>query len=316
MTATCIVLTVNYCCADTILQHLDQTMQEVLAAGADYWIIDNASPDGSGARLQEVLAQKPYADRLRVILSDRNGGFGAGNNIGLRAALELAEPPEYVYLLNPDATPLPGALQHMLAFMRATPQAGVVGGLLVNQDGATEASFFRFPSFLSEIERAISFGPLHRLLKNHVLPLPTPQQPEAVGWISGASFLVRLQTIENAGFFDETFFLYWEEIEWCHRIRATGVRIYALPEAKVMHIGSVSTGVDPDTRALPAYWYASRNHLFRTTGLAGNVTLLNLCVAMGLLLRRLHQIMRGRALLPPRHLRDFLRYSFRPPPRA
>lgn len=142
------------------------------------------------------------------------------------------------------------------------------------------------------------------------MAIETPSAPVRVDWVTGASFVARLSALRQSDLFDERFFLYWEEIELCHRISAAGYEIWCIPDARVFHSGGVSTGMHVSERRIPPYWFASRNHFFRTTGRGGNVTLLNLSVAASLAVQRIHRKLRGQPLTPPYYLRDFVRHSF------
>lgn len=305
------VITVNYCCADAILDGIDSTVVQLREMGdAEFWIVDNASPDNSLAVLGEAIEACGFGDVVKVLPSSRNGGFGAGNNVGFQAGMDLSEPPEYFYCLNPDAAPKPGAIATLRAFMDATPDAGIAGGLLCNEDGEIETSIYRFPSFQSELVHAFRLGPVHRLLNDFVLAMETPGDVTPVDWVTGASFIARSEALKASGFFDEAFFLYWEEIELCHRLRRSGFRVYAVPEAMVLHTGGVSTGMDDPNKRIPEYWFASRDHFYRTTGLVRRRTLLDLSVVGGLVVRRMSELIRGRKMSSPHFLRDFVHYNF------
>jgi GT2 family glycosyltransferase len=306
-----LVVTVNYACADPITAALATTVAEVRKIeGAEYWIVDNASPDDSVSVLNAAIAAQDVGDVVRLLEAPKNDGFGAGNNVALRKAFAQDDPPEYIYFLNPDAVPLPGAIPAMLAFLEENQDVGMVGGLLRNEDDELEASSFRFPSLGSEIETAFNLNVVRKLLKNYVLPLETPTEPTRVDWVSGASFLARRTALETTGIFDETFFLYWEEVELCHRFRLADIPIYTIPDATVMHIGGVSTGIDEAARRKPEYWFASRRYFFKKTGLAGSPLVMNLGAVIGMLVHRLGQLVRGRRLSPPRFLTDFVYFNF------
>lgn len=311
MAVRLIVVTVNYCCADLILEGLDETVAQLEALGdSAYWIVDNNSPDESVHHLRAALAERGYGDRVRLILSDTNDGFGAGNNIAFRTALAEPDAPEYFYMLNPDATPRPGAIEALVRFMDTHPEAGAAGSLLCDENGEIQPSLFRFPSLYSEIDRALRFGVVSRLLKRHDIEIDAPQAPAPADWVTGASFIVRSSVLKTAGFFDEAFFLYWEEVELCHRIRAAGFEIYGVPDSLVLHIGGVSTGANQPERRIPAYWFFSRAHFFRVAGRGGPPIVRDLIVTLCLMLRRIKQVISGRSLNPPHYVRDFITYNF------
>lgn len=311
MSARLIVVTVNYCCADLILDSLDETVAQLEALGdGAYWIVDNNSPDDSVPKLRAALAERDYGPRVRLIVSEVNDGFGAGNNIAFRTGMAEPVPPDYFYMLNPDATPQPGAIEALVRFMESHPEVGAAGSLLCDETGETQPSIFRFPSIYNEIERALRYGIVSRLLKHHDIEMDMPPTPGPADWVTGASFVVRRSVLETAGLFDETFFLYWEEVELCHRIWAAGFKIYGVPASRVMHIGGVSTGVKQPARRIPAYWFFSRAYFFRVSGRGGPPLLRDLIVTLCLLLRRAKQMLFWRPLKPPYYLRDFITYNF------
>ena len=298
------VVTVNYCCAGEVLRGLESTAAQVAAAGGEWWIVDNKSLDNSVARLRPAIAKN---SNVHLIEAPRNGGFGYGNNQVIRRVLEGEIDPDYLYFLNPDAAPEQDAIELMASYLDDHPKVGVVGSGLLNADGSHANSMFRFPSCWSEIESGVSFGPVSRLLKNHRVTLPALTQPGPVGWVSGASFMVRTAALREVGGFDEDFFLYWEEVELCHRIAAAGFGIHGIPAAKVRHIGGVATGVTTHDLRFPVFWHQSRNVYFRKT--RGSAFAPNVLTGLSLAVRRLHQFVRHKPLTNPVMLRDHIRHS-------
>ena len=94
----------------------------------------------------------------------------------MREAMALPTPPDYVYLLNPDATPDPGAVQALVAFMDAHPSAAIAGSAIHDPDGTPHCSAFRFPSLLSELEAGLRFGPASALLRDHTVYMAVPDR--------------------------------------------------------------------------------------------------------------------------------------------
>ena len=301
------VVTVNYCCADEVLRGLAGTAAQITAAGGEWWIVDNKSPDDSIARLRPAIAGLAH---VHLIEAPLNGGFGYGNNQVVNRVLSGEIDAEYLYFLNPDAIPEQGAIELMASYLDGHPRVGVVGSGLLNEDGSHADSMFRFPSVWSEIESAVSFGPVSRLLSNHRVTLPRMSEPGPVGWVSGSSFMVRTAALRKVGGFDEDFFLYWEEVELCHRIARAGFEIHGLPDARVCHIGGVATGVTTQDPRFPAFWHQSRNLYFRKTG--APVFALNLVTGLSLAARRMLQFVRRKPFTNPAMLRDHIRHSFGP----
>ena len=309
MPTSLITITVNYRLADDILAGMDEVVRQHDEIGdAEFWIVDNDSGDGSVETLRRGIEAKGVADRVRVIASPRNAGFGAGNNVAIREALQLDHPPEFLYFLNPDAVPKPGAIAALKALLIDKPDAGAVGGLLCDDTGHRQSSMFRFPQFQSEIERAFQFSLVTKALERHLLPIDDPAEPVSVDWLSGASFMTRRQVFETAGLFDEDFFLYWEEVELFHRIKKAGYTVFGTPDAVVFHEGGASTGMNDGLKRLPKFWYQSRNHFFHKTGRGGNVMVLNWLVLLAIAGRRAKQLLLGKTVNEPSHLRDFFHY--------
>jgi GT2 family glycosyltransferase len=175
---------------------------------------------------------------------------------------------------------------------------------------------FRFPSLWSEIEYAIAFGPVSRLLRRHRQSLGALDAAGPVDWVAGTSFMIRSDVLRVVGGFDEGFFLYWEEVELCNRIAKAGFAIHGVPEAKVRHVGGVSTDMHRADRRIPAYWHHSRNLYFRTTASAGPLTFLNALVALFLTMRRFIQLTRRKPVTHPHFLRDHIKHSLEHPGRS
>jgi N-acetylglucosaminyl-diphospho-decaprenol L-rhamnosyltransferase len=166
-------------------------------------------------------------------------------------------------VLNSDAFVGPGSLDRLVGFMDAHPDAGLAGSHIRGTDGETQVAAFRFPSLLGEFESSANLGPVTQLLRNHVVSLPVPESDREVDWISGTSMLIRREVFETAGFFDEEYFLYYEEIDFCRTARNAGFKSYFVANAPITHVGAASTGLIDETRRMPAYWFDSRYRYFR-----------------------------------------------------
>lgn len=259
------VLTVllNYKTPDMTIKAATSALAAMDSIAGGLVIVDNDSQDGSFEKLStHVSGQGWDADgRVRVLQSGRNGGFGAGNNVGIRARLADGSAPDYVYILNSDAFPAADAIRVLLNHLEATPKAGFAGSYIHGPEGDTHLTSFRFPSIASEFEGSIRFGPVSRLLKNYKVPVDTPTQTQTVDWLAGASMMMRQAVLDQIGLFDETFFLYFEETDLCKRAARAGHTTDYVPASKVAHIGSASTGMKT-WRRVPDYWFDSRWYYF------------------------------------------------------
>jgi hypothetical protein len=276
-------------------------------------LVDNHSQDGSEERLRQAVAERGWGGRVSVVQTGHNGGFGYGNNAGIRRALASGDPPEYVYLLNSDAFPDPGSLAELVAFADSHPDAGIFGSYIHGTDGEPHETAFRFPSLASELEGALRLGVVTRLLRRFVVALPIPEQPMRVDWLAGASMLIRREVLERVGLFDETFFLYFEETDLCRRARAAGFDTWYVPASRVAHIGSVSTGMKDRARRVPDFWFASRSHYFAKNHGRFYLWLANLLWLAGYASWRVRRrLQRKPDTDPPRLLADFARWNFSP----
>lgn len=266
-------------------------------------LVDNASGDGSFEAMQAGIAD---LDRMRVVQSGRNGGFGAGNNAGMRAGFSDGTRPDYVYILNSDAFPAPDAIAALVAHLEATPKAGLAGSYIHGADGAAHVTCFRFPSALGEFEGAARIGPVSRLLRNQAVPMPVITTTRAVDWVAGASLMIRQDMLDEIGGFDEGFFLYFEETDLCLRASRAGWRTDFVADSRVEHIGSVSTGMKGWDR-VPAYWFASRRYYFTKNHGAAYLALVTsahlLAAGLGTIWRVIRRKGAGR---PPHFLRDLV----------
>jgi GT2 family glycosyltransferase len=159
-----------------------------------------------------------------------NVGFAAANNRGIESTSS-----PFVLLLNPDAVLCPGALDALLATARANPRAGIVGALVLNADASVQAnSFGRFPSLVTS-PRLRMWRITQRLRGNLSLSPKAPTSTTSVDWVTGAAMLVRRAAVNEVGPMDEGFFLYYEDIDWCHRMRDHGWAVLLAPRAHAVH---------------------------------------------------------------------------------
>lgn len=237
------VVVVSYNVRGLLSACLNSVLADLETSGLDaaVWVVDNASADGSAGLVRQQFPQ------VRLIASERNLGFAAGNNLALRAmgfGREGASLPRHVLLLNPDTEVWAGALAAMVGFLDGEERAGACGAALVYPDGSFQHSAFAFPS-LAQI--FFDFFPLHgrlldsRLNGRYPRSLYLAGRPFPVDHPLGAALMVRGETVCRVGLLDESFFMYCEEIDWCMRIKKSGGLIYCVPAAVIVHHGGQST---------------------------------------------------------------------------
>jgi GT2 family glycosyltransferase len=183
-------------------------------------VVDNGSTDDSVARI--TAAHRHAA----LLTSENNLGFAGGNNIGIRHALEHGA--ELVWLLNNDTQPDTGALSALVEKARSDQQIGAV------------ASICYFASAPSRVQAWA--GARVNLWIGYSRLTTKPHADDWFDTLNGTSMLVTKAAFEDAGFLDEGFFLYWEDTEFCLRLRRKGWRIAAAPHSRVLHKVNASTG--------------------------------------------------------------------------
>lgn len=274
-------------------------------------LVDNDSGDGSFETMREAAEARVWTagGRLRVLQSGQNGGFGAGNNAALR--VPLAKPADFVLIVNSDAFLEPNTVRRMRDHMQANPGIGLLGCRVVGEDGGHHCTHFQFPGVASELEDAARTGPITRLLSRHVVTLPMPDSAAPVGWVAGAALMLRAEVLTQIGGFDEAFFLYFEETDLCLRAARAGWPTHYLPDARIVHIGSVSTGMK-DWSLPPDYWFASREHYYRRNHGRAYALLAVTAHVAGLAVRRLRALGRPDPTFPRGQTRALLRHALSP----
>lgn len=198
-------------------------------------LVDNASTDNSA----RIVAQE--FPQLKVICNSTNLGFGAANNVGFAQTQG-----RYVLLVNPDLRMNAAALEAMLNFMETHPQAGMCGPKVLESDGVTISPWCarRDPQpwdVFCEYAFLTRLFPKQRLFARYVMGEWDHASDREVESLTGACLLVCSEVIEQTGGFDEQFFMYGEDLDWCRRIRQVGWQVWYVASAKVQHEGAHST---------------------------------------------------------------------------
>ena len=278
-----LVVVLNYRAAELAIDCLRSLDAEVNATpGLQVIVVDNASGDGSADQLKKAIRSNGWTWASLVELA-RNGGYSAGNNAALRAALEEPDPPDHLLLLNPDTVVRPGAIESLSGFLDCHPNVGIVGPRLEQPDGTPHLSAFHFPTIASEFEQSLRVGALTRLLYGRWYVPST--SASSTDWVAGAALMVRRGVLECVGLLDEGYFLYYEDVDLCLQARRAGWSCWYLPEARVVHLVGRSTGVtDPRRRARrPTYWFDARRRYFTKNHGRLYAVLADLAAALGLI---------------------------------
>ena len=225
------IVIVSFNTRDMLRECLETTRNQGVVT--EIIVVDNASRDGSA---DMVRAEFP---NVRVISSPDNLGFAGANNLAFAEATG-----RFVVLLNSDAFLHPGTLARAIAHMDAEPTVGLGGGLLVGRDGHWQPSARLFPSLLNDCLSLTGLSarfPASRLFGRADRTWADPKQPTDTDWVPGAFSIIRRDVLNEVGFFDPRFFLYYEEVDLCLRIKAAGYRVAYWPDLEVIHIGGESS---------------------------------------------------------------------------
>lgn len=234
------VVIVNY----NVREFLEQALRSVFRASAglrlEVFVVDNNSVDGSPA-----MVRNQFPD-VHLIANADNVGFGAANNQAIRRARG-----RYILVLNPDTIVQEDTFSKMIRFMDDHPQAGAAGCKILHPDGSfaresrrafptPSVAFYRMIGLAGLFPRSAVFG------RYNMTHLPENEVAE-VDALSGSCMLVRRDAVfgggsgHGAGLFDEAFYMYGEDLDWCYRIQKAGWKIYYTPETQIIHYKGEST---------------------------------------------------------------------------
>ncbi len=227
------VVVVSFNTRDLLRRCLAALYVELHDIANEVFVVDNHSRDGSADMVETEFPE------VRLVRSTINLGFGAANN----RAFALARG-RYVVLLNSDAFLEPEALRRSIVHMDEEPEVGLGGGRLIGRDGGWQASARLFPSplndFLSLSGMASKF-PSSRFFGRQDHTWDGQDHAIDADWVPGAYSIVRRSVLEEVGWFDENFFLYYEEVDLCFRIREAGHLVRYWPDVVVVHYGGESS---------------------------------------------------------------------------
>lgn len=203
-------------CLTSIYKHLPEKEYEVI-------VVDNASSDDS------VEYIRKHFPKVKLIENTKNSGFAGGCNIGARHAKG-----DYLLFLNNDAEIQSDPLPKMIEVFENDPDTGIVGGLLVNHNGSLQRSFGSFYTIVNVayLLFAGESGELKRFSSRDVI---------LTDWVSGGFMMVKRSIFEKVKGFNESYFMYIEDMDLCYRVKKAGYKIYNTPFAKVEHLGQGST---------------------------------------------------------------------------
>ncbi|HEX5719127.1 MAG TPA: glycosyltransferase [Thermoanaerobaculia bacterium] len=237
---------VNYNTRDLLRSCLESIRGEGLL---EVVVVDNASTDGSPEMVRSEFPE------VRLIANRHNPGYGGGANQGIAACRAPC-----VLLLNSDTLLQSGAAPQLAAWLDRHPRAAIAGPRLLNPDGTLQSSCF---PYLTPFNVLVLNTWLNRLAR--LLPRFRPTwrgTPSRTGhWVKGAALAIRREAFAAVGGFDESYFMYAEELDLCHRLHGAGWEIHYTPEATVVHVEGAST--EQDRHAMAERLFVSLEQFYR-----------------------------------------------------
>jgi GT2 family glycosyltransferase len=230
-------IVVNWNTRELLRKCLDSFFSQTRGVAYEVWVVDNGSTDNSSEMVRKKFPQ------VRLIENESNLGFSQANNQAIRRSSG-----RYVLLLNSDTELIGNAPRILAQFMDDHPEAGAAGCKLLNSDGSLQLSCGRFPRLFSALMGGVlansvfkKFFPNRRFFAEYGLSQEEHSRLQETDFVMGACMILRREALEQAGFFDEDIFLYFEEIDLCYRIKQAGWKILYTPEARVCHHGGQSS---------------------------------------------------------------------------
>jgi hypothetical protein len=222
------IIILNYKTKGLVKYCLKNVINTVKSLNYEIIVVDNGSNDG----ISDMLAEK--FSQVRFLQTGKNLGFAAGYNVGLKEARG-----KYILVLTADVSVLDGSVEKMVEFMEKNPQVGLAGPKIVNPDGSYQITCRTFQTPQIIIYRRTPFGYFNfakKELAKHLMTDFDRQTSREVDWVMGACMIVRKSVLDKVGLFDERFFFYVEDMDWCRRFWANGYKVMYIADAKVIHL--------------------------------------------------------------------------------
>ncbi len=227
------IVIVSYNTREVLRECLERVEKYVSSEDSEVFVVDNASSDGSARMTAESFPG------VKLIGSEKNVGFAAGNNLALRKASG-----KYILLLNSDAFLLENTLEPTIRFMEENPDCGVLGIRLAGRDGKLQPSARKLPDAWNKflvVTGIASRFPRSKFLGGTDFSWWDHAEVREVGWVPGAYFLTRKEVIDRIGLLDERYFLYYEETDFCLSAKRAGWKVIFYPHAEAIHLGGESS---------------------------------------------------------------------------
>ncbi len=226
------IIIVNFNTKKLILDCIKSILFFPPRVGYEIVVIDNASSDDSVNALEKFKTSKRLGAKLRIIKNEENLGFAKANNVGIKSAHG-----RYVLLLNSDTKVKKNSVDNLYNFASTKSFAGVVGPKLLNGDGSVQSSIYHFPTAVRAI-REFWLGERGAYEKYKL----EGDEPVAVDALVMAAFLLTPRVISEVGLLDERYFMYFEDLDYCRKVKSMGLKVYYLPNSEIVHLHGRSGG--------------------------------------------------------------------------
>ncbi len=231
------IIIVSYKVKDYILSCLSSIFENRTDWLLEVILVDNNSKDNTVDMIKDDFKN------VIIIENDRNLGFAAANNQGLKKTTG-----EYILFLNPDTKVLPETLNKSIAFLEDNPEVGAVGCRILNPDGTVQYSCKSYPGFWNyfcESTFLYKIFPKNHWTGKFYMTNFNYAEVKEVDVVSGAFLMASRKLIKEIGGWDERFFIYSEETDLCYRIKKAGKKIFFIPQVQIIHYGGRSTSQRP-----------------------------------------------------------------------
>ncbi len=213
------IIIVTYNCEEFVEKCLKSVIN-ILPKDGEIIIVDNASTDGTLKRV------KGQGARVKIIKNNANLGFSKANNIGAKEANG-----EYLFFLNPDTEIKEDIFDELINFYTQTTNVGIVAPKLVLPNGEVQSSVRNLPTVWRAFKEYI-LGIKHEYSEY----VPNTDGPIKVEMVNAAAILTKKDFFEKIGRFSEKYFLYYEDVDLCDRVRKAGKKIYYYPKVSINHL--------------------------------------------------------------------------------
>ncbi|MBF0515907.1 MAG: glycosyltransferase family 2 protein [Nitrospirae bacterium] len=251
------VIICNWNKKDYLLRCIDSVLRQTYAA-FDVYVVDNASDDGSAGAVRQA-----FGGRVNIIENETNTGGSGGFNSGINAAMCSGKTYEFLHLLDNDTWAESDALAALVDFMTAHPEAAIAGSKLYYMDGQPDA-IQEFGAWL-DWDRAF----IKPNKKNYSETTHGEISDDVeVDYVPACSLIARTEAVKAAGLLDESYFLYWDDMDWAWTMKLKGYKIFAAAKSKVYHAMSIQSKKNLLTTY---YFWRNRVRFFRKYGTAATI---------------------------------------------